>query len=121
MRTAITLALAMMAGCTDAPQGCPTISEYTSVTATRRYGCGEPTEAELAAILAPEGCLVMDRDDTMCSTTLETECEPEPGHYVEWVGTLSWDGDGYSGTMARREVDNGGPLCSGDYLLEVRR
>lgn len=108
--------LALLAACHTAP--CRPPSGH--VTAERLTGCGEPTDAELAALLDDDGtpCLVRERADAACETTLETECIDADGVW-EWRGTLTYDGDGYSGILARRELRDG-VLCSGEFRVEVR-
>lgn len=120
MRATTLIMLLALAGCRDHTDTCEALDG--TVTATRTSGCGEPTQAELDAILADDGtpCWVRDRADAMCTTTLETECEPEPGRIWEWTGTLAYDGDGYSGRLRRRELVDG-VLCNGEFWVEVRR
>lgn len=90
------------------------------VTVQRSSGCGEPTADELAALLTDDGtpCFVREREDYMCETTLETECMDGDAIW-EWRGTLMYDGDGYSGRLARRELRDG-VLCNGEFWVEVR-
>ena len=119
---AVAVKLAIMAlifmGCAQGNE-CQSIPTAPAVTATRASGCGEPDADELLAIFeTPAGCLV-ERTDEVCSQALEVECEPSADHVWEWRGTVTWDGDGHSGYLERRELIDGS-LCAGTFLVEAR-